>query len=169
VCASRNGQEYDLADAFAIEDHPNGTLDWAPVVEDGKSWSPNVTVDVGSPVINLHMAETKVMNQLPEPNVFVTNDVRTPEIKVSVPETVVNVTTPEVTVHPPVVNVASPTVNVPEQKAPIVNVKATPPDVTVNMVPELKITSMPDRVTSRRVERDNQGRITTTTDVEVDA
>jgi hypothetical protein len=37
------------------------------------------------------------------------------------------------------------------------------------MVPELKITGMPDRVTSRKVERDAQGRITMTTDVEVDA
>lgn len=31
-CAARDGQEFDLEDALAIEDHPNGTLDWAPVV-----------------------------------------------------------------------------------------------------------------------------------------
>lgn len=32
VCAARNGQIYSLDDANAIEDHPNGTLDWVPVV-----------------------------------------------------------------------------------------------------------------------------------------
>jgi len=31
-CAARNGQVYTLAEAEAIEDHPNGTLDWAPVL-----------------------------------------------------------------------------------------------------------------------------------------
>jgi hypothetical protein len=31
-CAERNGQEFSIDDAFAIEDHPNGTLDWAPLV-----------------------------------------------------------------------------------------------------------------------------------------
>jgi hypothetical protein len=31
-CAARNGSTFDLDDALGIEDHPNGTLDWAPVV-----------------------------------------------------------------------------------------------------------------------------------------
>ena len=31
-CAARNGQEFDLDEAMDIEDHPNGTLDWVPVV-----------------------------------------------------------------------------------------------------------------------------------------
>jgi hypothetical protein len=31
-CAYRNGREYSVDDAFGIADHPNGTLDWAPVV-----------------------------------------------------------------------------------------------------------------------------------------
>jgi SPP1 gp7 family putative phage head morphogenesis protein len=30
VCAERNGQIFTLEEALAIEDHPNGTLDWAP-------------------------------------------------------------------------------------------------------------------------------------------
>jgi HK97 family phage portal protein len=29
-CAARNGQVFSLEEALAIEDHPNGTLDWAP-------------------------------------------------------------------------------------------------------------------------------------------
>ena len=32
VCASRNGNIYSLEDALNISDHPNGTLDWIPVV-----------------------------------------------------------------------------------------------------------------------------------------
>lgn len=31
-CAARNGQIYTLADSYGITDHPNGTLDWAPVI-----------------------------------------------------------------------------------------------------------------------------------------
>lgn len=31
-CAERNGQTYSLAEAEGIEDHPNGTLDWIPVL-----------------------------------------------------------------------------------------------------------------------------------------
>jgi len=31
-CAERNGQTFTLEEAAAIEDHPNGTLDWVPVL-----------------------------------------------------------------------------------------------------------------------------------------
>jgi hypothetical protein len=31
-CAERNGQVYPLTEALGITDHPNGTLDWAPVI-----------------------------------------------------------------------------------------------------------------------------------------
>jgi hypothetical protein len=31
-CAVRNGQTFSLDDAYGIADHPNGTLDWVPVV-----------------------------------------------------------------------------------------------------------------------------------------
>lgn len=30
-CAARDGQTFSVEEALAIEDHPNGTLDWAPV------------------------------------------------------------------------------------------------------------------------------------------
>lgn len=33
VCALRNGQIYDVQEAYGIQDHPNGTLDWIPVVD----------------------------------------------------------------------------------------------------------------------------------------
>jgi hypothetical protein len=199
-CARRNGQEFSVDDAFGIADHPNGTLDWAPVVEDRKSYDlpdNTVTVDVGSPVINLHMPEVNVpaqkapvVNVAPAAVTVTTPDVTVnvpeqkapvvhvaaPEVSFTAPEPIVNVTTPEtvVNVPAPIINVAAPeapivNVTTPETKAPVINVKATPPDVTVNMVPELRITGMPDRVTTREVKRDKQGRIVETTDVEVDA
>jgi SPP1 gp7 family putative phage head morphogenesis protein len=31
-CAERNGKRYPIDEAFSIADHPNGTLDWIPVV-----------------------------------------------------------------------------------------------------------------------------------------
>jgi hypothetical protein len=31
-CAARNGSTFSLDDAYGIADHPNGTLDWVPVV-----------------------------------------------------------------------------------------------------------------------------------------
>lgn len=31
-CAARNGQTFSLEEAMAITDHPNGTLDWLPVI-----------------------------------------------------------------------------------------------------------------------------------------
>jgi hypothetical protein len=72
---------------------------------------------------------------------------------------IVQVTMPEQV--PTVVNVPAPVVNVsvPEQPAPIV--KAVIPT-------ELRITSMPDRVTRRLVKRDKAGAIIETSDVETD-
>jgi hypothetical protein len=32
-CADRDGREYPIEEADLIEDHPNGTLDWVPVIE----------------------------------------------------------------------------------------------------------------------------------------
>jgi hypothetical protein len=34
VCAARDGQTFSIEEASGIEDHPNGTLDWIPVVPD---------------------------------------------------------------------------------------------------------------------------------------
>jgi SPP1 gp7 family putative phage head morphogenesis protein len=40
VCADRNGQTFDIDEAMDIEDHPNGTLDWVPVVKAKATHSP---------------------------------------------------------------------------------------------------------------------------------
>jgi hypothetical protein len=33
-CADRDGQTFSIEDADSIEDHPNGTLDWVPIIPD---------------------------------------------------------------------------------------------------------------------------------------
>lgn len=196
VCAERNGQVFSIDEAFAIADHPNGTLDWAPAL-DGKSWhEPKPT----SVIVNNYLEpgkppETKVYNEftLPQQAAPVTNVTVSPAaVEVKVPDVHVTNQPPGVTVHVDAPNIkspdvrvinevaspavtvnvpkqAAPVVNVPAQAAPVVNVKAAPaPNVTVNTPDTLRITSMPDRVTRRKVDRDKQGRITDTTDVEVD-
>jgi hypothetical protein len=160
-CAARNGREFDIDDAFSIADHPNGTLDWAPVIDTGKSWdndfptqmliaainkshpAPNVTVNVG---------ETKVSNHLPEPIVNVQNEVQTPEVNV-----VNEVVTPSVTVQNDVKTpdvhvtneVVTPTVNV---AAPDVHVEPAVVNVTNEVVsPEVHVKAPNVRVVNEVV------------------
>ena len=33
-CAARDGETFSLEEADSIEDHPNGTLDWVPIIPD---------------------------------------------------------------------------------------------------------------------------------------
>lgn len=44
-CAERNGQVFTVDEAAEIEDHPNGTLDWIPLIDDS---SPIYPVEGGS-------------------------------------------------------------------------------------------------------------------------
>jgi phage portal protein BeeE len=170
-CAARDGQVYDLDEALAIDDHPNGTLDWAPVLDKAaKLPEPQpLTVHV-SPVINLPdysdalkaVAERPappitvntpaITNQVDVPAVNVTNEVATPQVineVVSPQVTVTNeVKTPDVTVHSPEVKVVNevktPTVRVTnEVKAPVVNV-STPDKLTVEAMP--LTVQMPDEL-----------------------
>jgi hypothetical protein len=193
VCASRNGQEFDLEDAFAIEDHPNGTLDWSPVVDGGKSYSPQaINVEVGSPVINFHQAETKVVNELPEPVVYVTNDIHEPIVNVTnevvTPSVTVQndvktpdvhvtneVVTPSVTVNTPEVHVStepaivnvtnevvSPEVHVKAPNVRVVNEVSTP-EVHV-APPEVNVSIPAAKTTTKTVNRDAAGRIVNITE-----
>jgi hypothetical protein len=190
-CQDRDGKRFEVDEALTTVDHPNGTLDWIPVT--GKSWDEpsqpvvNVTVqnnlpgqapdvkvynDVATPALNIPPTEVNVTT----PEVKVYNDVTVPEQAAPI----VNVTTPDVTVNTPDVHVTSPEIHVapaevkventytlPEQPAPVVNV-TTPAQKAASGPLEMRIVSMPDRVTKRKVDRNKQGQITDTTDVEVD-
>ena len=166
-CAARNGREFSVDDAFSIADHPNGTLDWAPVVD--KSYhEPQPTV-----VIHNHMEPTKaadvrvdapiVHNHYKAPDVTV----NTPAVSVSVPEQ----PTPNVTVLPPVVNVRqdaqkAPVVNV---KAPVVNVPAPivniPVELKADIPPEVRVVSLPPRM--HDIQRDKQGKPTGSVETDI--
>jgi phage portal protein BeeE len=170
-CAARDGRTYPVDEALAISDHPNGTLDWVPVVDKAAKTPelPPISVHV-SPVINLpdysdalkavaerpaptiNVTSPAITNQVDVPAVNVTNEVATPQVinEVISPSVTVNndVKTPDVTVHTPdvkVVNeVKTPTVRVTnEVKAPVVNV-STPDKLTVEAMP--LTVQMPDEL-----------------------
>jgi hypothetical protein len=85
-CAARNGKRYPLDEAMGITDHPNGTLDWVPVVK-----------AVIPPDPLLIMAEAvKASMERPAPQTTIT-----------IPEQ----QAPIVTVTPPDIHVAAPEVN----------------------------------------------------------
>lgn len=62
-CAARNGREFSIDDAFSIADHPNGTLDWAPV-DTGKAW------DDPEPMYAMADAIKALAQREPDTNVF---------------------------------------------------------------------------------------------------
>lgn len=59
-CAERDGQTYGIDEADSIEDHPNGTLDWIPVIPD----EPAKAVVSADLVASLSDAAVKAQNQL---------------------------------------------------------------------------------------------------------
>lgn len=145
-CAARDGRtvDGDTMQEWVDAEHPNGTLDFAPVWSD-KAWRdrvpspPAVKIEQGGhqfhiePHIHLAANPTTVPVEVKAPQITVL------PADVTVPAPVVNVSLPEqpapvVTVIPPdpaVVNVAAPEVKVyvPEQPAPVVTVE--PPVVHV--------------------------------------
>ncbi len=114
-CASRNGREYPVAEALMLEDHPNGTLDWAPVLD--KAWHEPAPAPVQPVTVNLTIANHTEPGKTPDVKVY--NDVaamKAPDVIVNVPEQAPQVTVP-VSVEAPVVNVKAP-------PAPVVHVAA---------------------------------------------
>src|SRR5262249_48624959 len=137
-CAARNGQVFPVDEAIMEEDHPNGTLDWVPVLgaeaeeEESAHFLAPMTVSpvldlvlpagkFSPPPISLHREftlEAPIVN-VTSPDVHVTNDVKTPDV------TVMNeVKTPEVRVtnevKAPAVNVQAPNVTV-QAPEPVIN------------------------------------------------
>ena len=108
-CASRNGRTYSIAEADSIEDHPNGTLDWLPVLtakavplsyatqgEPTRVITP--TINIPAPIINFTAppvtVESPVTVNVPEQ----------PATVVNLPEMVVNLPAPQISVEAPIVN-----------------------------------------------------------------
>jgi len=141
-CANRAGEIFSVDEALSIEDHPNGTLVWSPVIGD-KAYD-----DREDRLLELAMkaidslgtkSEIHVHNAVTPPDVHVemaptTIPVSVAAAEVNVPPTIVNVTTPEtqVTVQPVHVTTPDVTVNVPE---PVVNVTVPEAVVPITVQP----------------------------------
>jgi hypothetical protein len=153
-CADRNGQVYSIEEAASIEDHPNGTLAWSPIVGKAQEAQMDMTPVVQALMAQVVSADAKakaiMAEQQSQLDMMSERLARTAEafasqpastIHVNVPEQappVVNVTTPEIVIPPTVVNVAAPVVNV------------APSEVKVLMPPEQ----------AKRVIYDRNGKIT---------
>ena len=166
-CEERNGQVFSIEDALAVDEHPNGTLDWAPI-SDGKS------VDLHAAYAEAFKAITAIAERPPTPVALTVNaspvnvttpEVKAPEITVNVPEQPAPVVT--VTAEQPVVNVT----NIPpavEVKAPDIRVDAPVVNVTT---PDVQITNIPPAIEVKApdVHVDAPVVTVTTPDVHVDA
>lgn len=83
ACAERDGQIFSVDEAMSIEDHPNGTLDWSPVV--------------GEPVGKAELEHQLAMKAI--------------DLDIArAAQPTITVNTPDVHVAPPSVNVAAPNV-----------------------------------------------------------
>jgi hypothetical protein len=178
-CETRNGQTFSIEEALEIEDHPNGTLDWIPLDEDGKS------SDLGWREFAMKALDALAAPREPQPApVFsLTVPPASQPVTVNVPEQaapIVNVAAAEA----PIVNVTMPeqptpmvVVNTPDQLPPIVNVTNLPPNVEAPSVvvsppevhveaPVVNVTVPQPKPTRRTVERDARGQIVSITDGE---
>lgn len=174
-CAARDGQTFSVDEAYSIEDHPNGTLDWAPVVEGRAYLDIGKAVEVESKALIEARASVETMGAM-------LHSFAQPPI-VNVPAPIVNIEAaapPIVNVEPPIVNIEAAkavVVNVPEMPAPIVNMDMAPMVAAfADLAAELRasrslaITSMPSRVTRREVTKRNKDQsIAETIEVETDA
>ena len=154
-CADRNGQTFSVEDALAIEDHPNGTLDWVPVIDKAihddtdRLLEVIAAVKTAPPIINVAAPAS--------PTTVYISPEGTSDALSSQGESIRQLTEEvrALKTVPPVVNIPAPIVNVP---APIVNVpQMKAPDVKVT-VDSVRVTSMPDRM--HQVVRDDKGKPT---------
>ena len=124
-CAERDGQTFSTDEADSIEDHPNGTLDWVPVIEQKADLGPD----------HLAMAINALgafANRAPD-----VHQISLPAMAVTLPEMAPTINVPESS-HPVSftsgdISVAAPAVTV--HAEPNVTVQSASPDVHLH-VPE---------------------------------
>jgi hypothetical protein len=146
-CAERDGETFSVDDADAIEDHPNGTLDWVPVIEEDATAGAQKARDVDHlerllkampvPIVNVGSPKaTRTQLDYDDDGriVGVTEEYVGDEAKAgAVDAALFTMPAPVVNISPPTVNVTLPTVNVAPAEvsmpAPVVNVTAPAPVV----------------------------------------
>lgn len=153
-CAERNGLVLPLDEALAEteREHPNGTLDWSPVIDyAGKADDVNEG-DVRRIVAEMTASKGSVGTD-PTATVTMPIYVTTPPVQFYAPEAPAPVVVNQVTV--PEQKAASVTVNVPEQAAPVVNV--TMPEQKASTVQDIRIIGQP--MVRHTVLRDKAGQM----------
>jgi SPP1 gp7 family putative phage head morphogenesis protein len=92
-CAARDGEIFDVDEADGIEDHPNGTLDWVPVVGKAELEPPYV---INRPaVVNVTINPTVQAAEAPSVEVHPAITVKPAAVVVPAPSIVVNVPEPK--------------------------------------------------------------------------
>lgn len=147
-CASRDGQTFSLDEADGIEDHPNGTLDWIPVIPEAKatlgaSQSDGLAL-VMAPLFAHLTAQTEALHALTSGfQAFASR----PEIHNHLPEASHPITVGGTEIHN---HIEPPVVNVPEQAPVNVTVQSASPDIHVHSPEQVK----------KKVTYDRTGNIT---------
>jgi SPP1 gp7 family putative phage head morphogenesis protein len=170
-CAERNGKEFDIDEALNISDHPNGTLDWSPVIASSGKADMEEQVPTQKAIATMAIPQISVpmtfapdmspvaeaIDRMGERVAYLGEEVRTLAERPN-PAPVVNVAAAEVNVPVPVVNVEAPVVNLPTQKA------------TFEGPIDMRIVDMPDRVSKsvKEIERDGRGLIKRVSETTVD-
>ena len=162
-CAARNGNEFSIAEARDIEDHPNGTLVWSPVVDKAYHDPLVGLTEKFLDAIKSMALPTPVYITMPAPP-----DIKMSDIVVNTPEVSVQPPDVNVTVEPAVVTVTTPdvVVNVPPTDPPVVTV--TSPDVVITPAPitveapavQVDVHAAPLVKTIRTIQRNKKGDIT---------
>jgi hypothetical protein len=101
-CRTRNGSVVSVDEALGITDHPNGTLDWVPVIK--------ASLDEPDYAAEAWKAVAMMATREPAPPIvnFQPPDIHVHPAQVNVTTPDVHVTTPPVTVHPADINVTLP-------------------------------------------------------------
>jgi phage portal protein BeeE len=155
-CAARDGRVYPIADAYDISDHPNGTLDWAPVSK------AVLKATVREPDVDERTLRRVLEEVLAQKAALATQS--TLPVVIQVPAQApapVNVD-----VHVPEQPAPVITVNVPEQPAPRITVKAepvvmpAPAQKAAPLVQDVRIVDSTLPPKRRVVRRDTYGRMT---------
>jgi phage portal protein BeeE len=144
-CAERDGQVFDIDEADTIEDHPNGTLDWVPVIGEYKAapLSKAEPIEVGprtAHAAELYLAELEAaasQRQAKADAAASENESRlaalVEQFAALTRETLANREAPIIHVNVP--DMPTPVVNVKVDAAPAPEITVHTPEVTVN-VPE---------------------------------
>ena len=148
-CAERDGQIYSSDEADSIEDHPNGTLDWVPVIGDEvKAKEPEMQIHIHNYPLepNADPLRTKADIANSQHDELLAAISANTAAVANIPQPIVNFTAPELNIPATVVNVApspAPAVTFEHHDAPVTT---TAPDVHVHIPPPGKKVITRDRM-----------------------